>query len=97
MQKTKKKTLKEKENQQHAAATLLYDIRIHFNVIFLIIYMYTNNMINENKNKKKKKDDLRNNNNNYRVTFKELANKYMKKKVYLKSTTDCFFNYRETV
>lgn len=50
----KKKTLKEKENQQHAAATLLYDIRIHFNVIFLIIYMYTNNMINENKNKKKK-------------------------------------------
>lgn len=52
----KKKTLKEKENQQHAAATLLYDIRIHFNVIFLIIYMYTNNMINENKNKNKKKE-----------------------------------------
>lgn len=51
----KKKTLNEKENQQHAAATLLYDIRIHFNVIFLIIYMYTNNMINENKNKKKER------------------------------------------
>lgn len=41
-------------------------------------------MINENKTRKKKKDDLRNNNNNYRVTFKELANKYMKKSIFEK-------------
>lgn len=44
-------------------------------------------MINENKTKqnmkKKTKDDLRNN-NNYRVTFKELANKYMKKSIFEK-------------
>lgn len=33
--------------------------------------------------KKKTKDDLRNN-NNYRVTFKELANKYMKKSIFEK-------------
>lgn len=40
-------------------------------------------MINENKTRKKTKDDLRNN-NNYRVTFKELANKYMKKSIFEK-------------
>jgi len=37
--------------QQQNNQQLLYDIRIHFNVIFLIIYMYTNNIIKTRKNK----------------------------------------------
>lgn len=60
--KCKKKNLKKKKTNNKQQ--LLYDIRIHFNVIFLIIYMYTNNMINENKKKErwfKKQQQLQSN------------------------------------
>lgn len=55
--------------------------------------MYTNNIIKRKQKENKKitnKNEKELRNNNYRVTFKELANKYMKKSIFEKYN-ECFF------